>query len=52
MVKDTKTGECFRADHLIEGKYKQLYLPLILSRQHSTAGITLVLINKVKLQPP
>jgi len=21
MVKDAKTGECFRADHLIEGKW-------------------------------
>jgi glycyl-tRNA synthetase len=24
MVKDVKTGECFRADHLIEGIKKKL----------------------------
>ena len=28
MVKDVKTGECFRADHLIEGKWCVWWLPV------------------------
>jgi glycyl-tRNA synthetase (class II) len=34
MVKDIKTGECFRADHLLEGTAYNMYAALIHSRSY------------------